>query len=191
MKIKKLNLRRYIILLIVLFTSCTTTKKVNEYSNTMAVYVKNLQKEINRFSDSRDNLVKARMNNILTLERSIIEFRQSQEMDKYVWNIINNSNRTEYHNNIIKSTDLIKKHQEELEAHISEQKRIVAEIKSNVEFKEDKLSELSKLLVKMSKKSDLKEEMAFYTDFFKTVKDSLDQKQKEADKALNELINED
>ncbi len=169
------------ILVIIVISSCAAEKQVRNYSQNIALNLEQLENDIAEFSSSRQALAKARMRNILNLRRSTLINDQDRNLQAYLLDALDEQNRVTHYNKIINASELIKENQVTLSKTEAEHKKVIDDIKAELNFQTDRIDDLQKILSQYSSKKKLKQEISFYKDFFKEVREQLKESLEELD----------
>ncbi len=178
----------YLIILLIV-AGCAGTKRMKGYSQNIALHLDQLESEIERFSNARDALAKARMRNMLTLDQSTLEFRQDQELMRYILNSLDDK-RAHHYDEIIQASDIIAQNEESFKEKQKEHEKIIKDARAKLNFRSDKINDLQKVLLQYSKKSTYKDEVNFYIGFFNEVRSNVKESMTSLDSLANQEIKE-
>ena len=168
-------------------SGCVSYKKIGGYTEVLAVHIDNLQTEMSEFTKARDQLAEARMRNMLRLQQSTLTFEEDKQIDIYIWTAINQEDRLDFFNKIMEASENIIALKSETEKVRLEHERQIMIANSEVDFNENKLRSIKRIMMQLSEKPSIKDEVGFYTDFFKSIRSNLDSAQSQTQQQVDTL----
>ncbi len=173
---------KYILILtLILISSCTAQKNVRDYASTISLNLEQLEQNISDFSSQQEALAKGRLRSILEVEATIQEVRDDRDIQMFMLQSTSGTKRVDHFNSVIAASDLMLERQGELQKLKKKHKKAVDEMQAQLDFKTDKIDNVQKALAQYATKAKLKDEVAFYTDFFKAVNEDLKESLKQVE----------
>ena len=155
-------------------SGCAIPQHVRDDSRVIGLYVQAVKKDLEEFSTLRNYAVKARVANLAALELKTLRAEQANARDLQLLEIIQDDERTKLLTALRNAASLILVQRSEYDNKSSSARKDVANAKSALNLQLSKLSDTAAILLKLSENRPTTDEMQFYIDFLKQVREHIE-----------------
>jgi hypothetical protein len=156
----------------------------------MATHTTTLRLEAGHFAQARDQIAKARQGGMNALERSAVKLESWRGARLGAWELTStNAERAKLYTGVIEASEEELKRQVAIRQLTEEHQRRLADARSRVDLRLQKLSQTAKSLAQLAEKPSLKEERSFYLQYFKAVGEEYKKLRDEANDRSEEAKN--
>jgi hypothetical protein len=152
------------LVLVVVTTGCAPAAP-RDAARLSAAFATRVSEDGERFAAFREQLARARLANMHLLETSALRLEQEVDMDLRIWRESGQARRIALYETIRQLSERVEEQAASLRKLREEQERALAEVKTAVVIRSDRLVETAKQLGQLSEERSLKDEIAFLVGF--------------------------
>jgi hypothetical protein len=156
-------------------TACAGNATPSQTARLAAAYVTKVANDGERFAAYRGELARARLANMQLLETSSLEIEQENDMDVRIWKETSQSNRLDLYDTVRELSQHAEDQAMEFRRLREDHESALAATESAIILRSDKLTATAKSLAELAKERPLKDELAFYQEFFTRVRAGIDE----------------
>lgn len=168
------------LVLLLLVAGCAVPQKARDDASLLAAYTNKVKSDAERYRSFRDDLAKARWDNMHLLERDTLEVHQETVTFVGAWEAAEDRGRIRLYNAVVAAAAEAADQQDKFRELLEKQKHIRKETKTLFKVRSEKLQETAKALAALGKQPDYEAQGKYLVDFFREVKKSVDEANAEA-----------
>jgi hypothetical protein len=172
---------RRAVCLAALAAGCGVPQQVRSGARTLSLYTQSVQRQAERFAETRELVARARTQNITALEEGALEAEQEAATNAHVWRLAGDDGRAKLYQGVLEGTSLAEQQARALVTERAAHARRVAAARGGTSVRAAQLAKASQALAQLAARPDVKADAEFYAGFVKALRKSLDESKAAAD----------